>query len=39
MRGKLREGERELTYQVADLPLFPDLKMEKFPAVSFLVES
>lgn len=37
---KAQGGQRELTFQVAEgLPPFPDLKMEKFPAISFLVES
>lgn len=40
LREKLIEGEREFTFQVAeDLPLFPDLKMEIFPAIAFLAES
>ena len=39
MRKKCREGERELTFQMADLALFPDPKMEIFPAIASLVES
>lgn len=40
VREKLKAGERELTFQMAeDLPLFSDLKTENFPAISFLLES
>lgn len=36
---KAQGGQRELPFQVAEgLPPFPDLKMENFLAISFLVE-
>lgn len=37
MRKKCREGDQELTFQVADLALFPDPEMEIFLAIASLL--